>query len=45
MVILEIRNLSYAIDGRAILRDVSLTVGEGETVVLLGRSGSGRRRC
>jgi osmoprotectant transport system ATP-binding protein len=40
--LLEIRNVSYAIGGRAILRDVSLTVGEGETVVLLGRSGSGK---
>jgi osmoprotectant transport system ATP-binding protein len=40
--ILEIRNVSYAIGGRPILRDVSLSVGEGETVVLLGRSGSGK---
>jgi osmoprotectant transport system ATP-binding protein len=40
--ILEIRNVSYDIGGRTILRDISLTVGEGETVVLLGRSGSGK---
>ena len=40
--VLEIRNVSYAIGGRPILRDVSLSVGEGETVVLLGRSGSGK---
>jgi osmoprotectant transport system ATP-binding protein len=40
--ILEIQNLSYAIDGRPILRDVSLSVAESETLVLLGRSGSGK---
>jgi osmoprotectant transport system ATP-binding protein len=40
--VLEIRNVSYAIGGRPVLRDVSLSVGEGETVVLLGRSGSGK---
>ena len=40
--VLEIRNVTYAIGGRAILRDISLSVGEGETVVLLGRSGSGK---
>ncbi|HWC99577.1 MAG TPA: ATP-binding cassette domain-containing protein [Candidatus Sulfopaludibacter sp.] len=40
--ILEIQNLSYAIDGRPILRNVSLAVDEAETLVLLGRSGSGK---
>jgi osmoprotectant transport system ATP-binding protein len=40
--LLDIRNVSCAIGGRTILRDVSVTVGEGETVVLLGRSGSGK---
>ena len=40
--LLEIRNLSCSIGGRAILRDIDLEVREGETVVLLGRSGSGK---
>jgi osmoprotectant transport system ATP-binding protein len=40
--ILEIRDLSCALDGCEVLRHVDLTVQEGETVVLLGRSGSGK---
>ena len=40
--ILEIRDLSCAIAGRPVLRQISLTVTEGEIVVLLGRSGSGK---
>jgi osmoprotectant transport system ATP-binding protein len=40
--ILEIRDLSYAIAGRPVLRKISLSVAEGEIVVLLGRSGSGK---
>ena len=40
--LLEICDVSYAIGGRPVLRGVSLTVGEGETLVLLGRSGSGK---
>jgi osmoprotectant transport system ATP-binding protein len=40
--ILELRGLSCSLGARPVLRDVSLAVDEGETVVLLGRSGSGK---
>jgi osmoprotectant transport system ATP-binding protein len=40
--IVEFRNAVYAISGRALLEDVSFKVESGETIVLLGRSGSGK---
>jgi osmoprotectant transport system ATP-binding protein len=40
--VLEMRGIAAVLGGRSILRDVSLSVGQGETVVLLGRSGSGK---
>ena len=42
MALVEFRGVSYEIAGRPILRDVSLGVETGETLVLLGRSGSGK---
>jgi len=48
---LEVQGLGYELpgkgkretgDGRFLVRDVSFTVGAGETLVLLGRSGSGK---
>jgi osmoprotectant transport system ATP-binding protein len=43
--VIEFRNVSYRIDGdgrRELLHDLSLVVQRGETLVLLGRSGSGK---
>src|SRR5438046_1750305 len=40
--IVEFRNVGYAIGGRALLEDVSFKIEAGETLVLLGRSGSGK---
>jgi osmoprotectant transport system ATP-binding protein len=40
--IVEFRNAGYAINGRALLEHISFEVESGETIVLLGRSGSGK---
>src|SRR5262245_35352573 len=40
--IVEFRNVTYAINGRSLLDNISFAVESGETVVLLGRSGSGK---
>jgi len=39
---LEIKNLSVAIEGKPILHDVNLTINTGETHVLFGPNGSGK---
>jgi ATP-binding cassette subfamily B protein len=41
---LEIRNLTFRYPGseRAVLRDISITVGAGETLAIVGRTGSGK---
>jgi len=41
-VIVEFREVTYRISGRVILNRLSLAIEPGETVVLLGRSGSGK---
>ena len=42
MPLVEFRSVSYDIAGKRILSDVNLAVEAGETLVLLGRSGSGK---
>jgi Fe-S cluster assembly ATP-binding protein len=39
---LEIKHLAVAVEGKEILRDVTLTIGVGETHVLFGPNGSGK---
>ena len=40
--IVEFRKAAFAINGRALLENISFSIEPGETVVLLGRSGSGK---
>ena len=42
MAILELKNLTLALGGPAILQDVNLRVEKGERVSLLGRNGEGK---
>jgi osmoprotectant transport system ATP-binding protein len=42
MPLVEFRGVSYEVGGRQILSEVNFTVEAGETLVLLGRSGSGK---
>jgi osmoprotectant transport system ATP-binding protein len=40
--VIEFRNVSYGLNGNGILCDLNLEIARGETLVLLGRSGSGK---
>jgi phospholipid/cholesterol/gamma-HCH transport system ATP-binding protein len=39
---IEVRNVSLSLGGRRVLRDVSLLLGSGETLILLGETGAGK---
>ena len=39
---IEFDHVSFALNGRPLLQDLTLSVNHGETLVLLGRSGSGK---
>jgi branched-chain amino acid transport system ATP-binding protein len=41
-MILNIRNLSVDIEGKPVLRDISLTVGEDDFIAVLGHNGAGK---
>lgn len=45
MSILEVRNLRKSFDGELILNDVSFSLEQGECLVILGNSGSGKSTC
>jgi osmoprotectant transport system ATP-binding protein len=40
--IVEFCGAAYAVNGRALIEDISFNIHPGETIVLLGRSGSGK---
>jgi osmoprotectant transport system ATP-binding protein len=40
--VIEFRHVNFTLSNRQLLNDVSFTVGRGETLVLLGRSGAGK---
>jgi osmoprotectant transport system ATP-binding protein len=42
MSVVEFRNVNYRIGDRAILKNLSFSIEAGETLILLGRSGSGK---
>ncbi|WNY27601.1 methyl coenzyme M reductase system, component A2 [Methanolapillus ohkumae] len=39
---IEVKNLSVDFDGKAVLKNINLTVNEGEVIGILGKSGAGK---
>ena len=42
---LDVRSIAKSYDKRAVLHDISLTVGKGEVLGLLGPNGAGKTTC
>ena len=45
MPVISVRDLVVEYEGRRVLNKLNLDIEAGETMVLLGGSGSGRARC
>ncbi|HRO24169.1 MAG TPA: ABC transporter ATP-binding protein, partial [Promineifilum sp.] len=41
-IVLEVKNVDFAYNGRSTLKNIALTVRAGETVALIGRNGAGK---
>ena len=39
---IEFRNLTFGYNGKPVLKDINLKIGEGQTVALVGKTGSGK---
>lgn len=39
---IELRNVSFAYDGHAVLKNIDLKIGKGKTIALVGSSGAGK---
>ncbi|MBM3173807.1 MAG: ATP-binding cassette domain-containing protein, partial [Chloroflexi bacterium] len=42
MALLETRNVGQTYDGKAVLQDISLSIGGGEVFALIGPTGAGK---
>jgi ABC-type transporter Mla maintaining outer membrane lipid asymmetry ATPase subunit MlaF len=40
--LIELREVNFAIEGRALLKNINLQLHEGESLALIGPSGSGK---